>query len=278
MLQPLVGIGVFDHSTRGRNLNGVGESGARLQGETQVLVNGQSSTIVARMVRVLLIAALIVSPSIMASAHAQESKNAPRSFEPSTTLVWIAAASTIAVSSVADRKTQKRWPGNNAFTQIGNWWGLTAPFVIAGLRYPDNPSAAWRYLESGALSALSAGILKISIGRARPEAGLGPHHFRPGSFSSTWQSFPSGHTSFAAAAAGAALADQGAPLWIKGFAGALALTTAFARVAKGRHWLSDTVAGLWLGGAIGWHTMKRPGWWWFQCDRKQCALLVSGSY
>ncbi|RME82826.1 MAG: phosphatase PAP2 family protein, partial [Zetaproteobacteria bacterium] len=65
--------------------------------------------------------------------------------------------------------------------------------------------------------------------------------------------------------------------WLKTATSARALATAYARVAKGRHWLSDVVAGLWLGGAIGWRTMRHPRWW-LECGRKSCAVFAFTSF
>ncbi len=188
---------------------------------------------------------------------------------------WVGvAAATIALAATQDRATQGKWPASNALTKIGNAWGLIAPLALAGVRFPEDREAAWRYLEAGALAAVAAGVVKVSVGRARPERRAGPWRFRPGSLRDAWHAFPSGHTSFAAAAAGAALADDGAPLWLKGAAVSLALATAYARVAKRRHWLSDVTAGLWLGGAIGVRTMKDARWW-LSCGKGQCNAGVA---
>ncbi len=207
--------------------------------------------------------------------YAAEDEKQPRI---SRAWAWVGlAATSIALAATQDRATQGKWPASNALTKIGNAWGLIAPLALAAMRFPKDREAAWRYLEAGALAAVAAGVVKVGVGRARPERRAGPWRFRPGSLRDAWHAFPSGHTSFAAAAAGAALADDGAPLWLKGAAVSLALTTAYARVAKRRHWLSDVTAGLWLGGAIGLRTMKDARWW-LGCGKKRCGGFVAFSF
>jgi len=100
-----------------------------------------------------------------------------------------------------------------------------------------------------AATGIAVDILKILIGRARPR-----HLFQdglmalaPGSFSSSWWSFPSGHaTTIGAVAMTLTLVlPRLAWLWIM-----LALVVAFGRIGATAHFVSDTIAGLWLG-AIG---------------------------
>ena len=188
---------------------------------------------------------------------------------------WGTAAASVAAAAAFDARTQGRWPAANAFADLGNAWGLAAPLAFAAARWPGDDKAALRYLEAGALAAVAAGAIKIAVGRARPERHAGPRRFRPGALQDAWHAFPSGHTAFAAAAAGAALADDEAPLALKGAGVSLALATAYARVAKGRHWLSDVTAGLWLGGAIGWFTMKHAGEWTLWAGPGSVAVATS---
>lgn len=96
-------------------------------------------------------------------------------------------------------------------------------------------------------SGLIARVVKILIGRARPDTvvdGLG--HWTP-SFSSAFNSFPSGHatSAFTLAAVLAAVL----PSW-RGALYASAAVIAFSRVAVDAHFLSDVVAG----GLLGWAT------------------------
>jgi membrane-associated phospholipid phosphatase len=86
--------------------------------------------------------------------------------------------------------------------------------------------------------------IKALVGRARPHQGEGPHHFRPLSFKNS--SFPSGHTSTAFSLV---------TPWVVYYPNiltysllALPTGTAFARIAKDKHWFTDVVAGGLIGG------------------------------
>jgi len=97
-----------------------------------------------------------------------------------------------------------------------------------------------------AATGIVVDLLKILIGRARPR-----HLFQdglmalaPGSFTSSWWSFPSGHATTVGTVAMTLilLAPRLAWLWIL-----LALAVALGRVGATAHFISDTIAGLWLG-------------------------------
>jgi undecaprenyl-diphosphatase len=112
-------------------------------------------------------------------------------------------------------------------------------------------SVAATYVFAASLAALVvATILKIAIGRARPElmAIEGPHAFAPFSTSKAFNSFPSGEAMMTAAFFGAC-ARLALPRF--GWAGAAlifapAVALALARLVVGAHYLSDIVAGLLL--------------------------------
>jgi len=100
-----------------------------------------------------------------------------------------------------------------------------------------------------AATGIAVDLLKILIGRARPK-----HLFQDGlmalapvSFSSSWWSFPSGHATTVGAVAMTLtlLVPRLVWLWVL-----LALTVALGRVGATTHFVSDTIAGLWLG-AVG---------------------------
>jgi membrane-associated phospholipid phosphatase len=93
-----------------------------------------------------------------------------------------------------------------------------------------------------ALSGIVVDIIKVVIGRARPNVFLADGAFgaEPLSLAYDYTSFPSGHTAtaFAFAFALGAIARPAVP-WLLGFAGLIALS----RVAVTAHWVGDTVAG-----------------------------------
>jgi membrane-associated phospholipid phosphatase len=100
-------------------------------------------------------------------------------------------------------------------------------------------------------TGLAVDLLKILIGRARPRHLFSDDlmSFAPVSLSASWWSFPSGHatTVGAVAVVFSLILPRLTPLWI-----VMALLVAVGRIGATAHFVSDTVAGLWLGafGAI----------------------------
>ncbi len=105
---------------------------------------------------------------------------------------------------------------------------------------------AWTSIKAMGFTLLGETALKMMVGRARPDANLGTHHFTPGSFSSANSSFPSIHLGVAFAAVTPFAQKYDAP-WLYGVAAA----TAFGRIQQNKHFLSDTVAGGLIGYAVG---------------------------
>ena len=102
-----------------------------------------------------------------------------------------------------------------------------------------------RALETSALSAAAALVLKSAVGRRRPDiAPNTPFSFRPFAFKGN--SLPSGHTAIAFAVA-TSLASETKDHWSDALFYAAGTLTAFARINDDKHWLSDTV----LGAAVG---------------------------
>lgn len=102
-----------------------------------------------------------------------------------------------------------------------------------------------------ALSGLAANLLKIAIGRARPNSFLGasPFDFSPFSASARFESFPSGHaTTIGALCMIAALL---LPKYRFCFA-IVALWMGMTRVMVGAHYPSDVIAGLCFGAGFAW--------------------------
>lgn len=96
------------------------------------------------------------------------------------------------------------------------------------------------------LSGVVVQIVKHTIGRARPvhlEA-LGAYAFQPFKFDYSFNSFPSGHSTTVAALA--VILAWLFPRWAVGFA-MLAILGGLSRIATGRHYLSDVIAGLGFG-------------------------------
>lgn len=100
-----------------------------------------------------------------------------------------------------------------------------------------------------AATGLAADALKILVGRGRPRHLFadGVMSMSPGALSASWWSFPSGHATTVGTVAVVLtlLLPRLAPAWLL-----LALTVALGRVGAAQHFVSDTIAGLWLG-AVG---------------------------
>lgn len=108
---------------------------------------------------------------------------------------------------------------------------------------------AWRsaYLfATVAIAGLSVDLVKVVVGRARPQVLFeqGFYGAHPLSTTWAWYSFPSGHS----VAAGAAMAAL--TVLVPGYRFAwlaIALLVMASRVMLTAHYLSDTVAGAWIG-------------------------------
>lgn len=99
-------------------------------------------------------------------------------------------------------------------------------------------------LEAGALSAVSTEILKLSLGRERPNETADASNWFKGS-----DSFPSFHSS-AAFSIGTVFAESGNDddRWLRRAVGyGVAGYTAYNRVSDNAHWMSDVMAGAALG-------------------------------
>lgn len=136
--------------------------------------------------------------------------------------------------------------------------GMNPPMIViffglAGLAYR---SQRWvRISAAMTVASLSAGavahILKLLVGRARPELWLGPFQFTRGGANS----FPSGHTVGAFALAGVLLfASRSIPLRV--IAMILASAVGLSRILAFRHWPSDVVASACLGLLAAWVVVR----------------------
>jgi membrane-associated phospholipid phosphatase len=124
----------------------------------------------------------------------------------------------------------------------GGWFGVfLVPLGVAALLFIRHKR--WSALYFVLASALSAGIvqlLKSLFGRARPEEIL---------VAADFGSFPSGHVANAATISVAlAILLQRRWVWFAG--GVYTVLMILSRTYLGAHWLSDTIGGLLLGGAV----------------------------
>lgn len=135
-------------------------------------------------------------------------------------------------------------------TRLGEGWllGLFAVAVAAAGYWSGRRAlvlTGWTGLVALIASGLATRVLKIGLGRPRPElVDRGMLEWGP-SLSAAQNSFPSGHAT--AAFALATVAAAAAPRWRIVFY-ALATLVAVSRVALDAHFVADVVAG----GLIGW--------------------------
>lgn len=174
----------------------------------------------------------------------------------------VAAGAGVAIAYQADLRTRHEAieadrPNLDGLAHFAEKFGnpiVLGPVLVvvdqtAGLRRLPGLRGATRRVGGALLVAgLADEVLKRSVGRARPmESGGSPHEFKP--FSS-FDSFPSGHTTLAFAAA-AALDRETSARWVPWVAYPLAGLVGWSRIHDDRHWTSDVVAGAALGAWVG---------------------------
>ena len=166
-------------------------------------------------------------------------------------MVWLAAdaavvawAERIQSDSVEDmiRITNRFGGGMNPAMVVGF-------FLLAGVAYRQR---RWiDYAIGMSIAGLGAGILgqivKLLVGRSRPELWLGPFHHARASASS----FPSGHTVGAFALAGVLLVLSPSRA-LRVIALIAAAGVGLSRVLAFRHWPSDVVASACAGLIVAW--------------------------
>lgn len=143
--------------------------------------------------------------------------------------------------------------------------------LAAGLLAEDSrlAKAGGRAAASLALTAAIELSLKVALGRARPDSGLGAFHFAP--FSVRARSLPSGHSALAFTLA-TSLAGEVRPVWARVGLYGLATATALSRVNDDRHWVSDIAAGALIGFTSAQFVSGR----WQVFGVKPPALLAAG--
>ena len=136
---------------------------------------------------------------------------------------------------------------------------VLAGFYVVGLAADDYnaKTVALDGFSASVITALATSIVKGVAGRARPNTGLGPHHWDP--FGGD-QSFPSGHATgaFAFASVIAAHYDNA---WVATASYTIASLVGVARIEQDAHWTSDVIAGGLIGGLIGHHLVEFNRTW-----------------
>ncbi len=151
-------------------------------------------------------------------------------------------------------------------TEVGRstWtFGLCALAVAVGwwIRRPRLAGGGLLIALCVAASGAMAAVLKFFVGRARPQLFDEHGHFAmsPFSIDHAWNSFPSGHSTTAAAIAGVLWVMDPPRRWLWLIAG---VAVAATRVVIGAHHPSDMLAGFLLGWTIAVSLARTaPNWW-----------------
>ncbi len=162
------------------------------------------------------------------------------------------------------------------FTNMWGDWkiaGAVSSGIFASSMMTNNTrfqDAAFTSLQAVLMANVTVNTAKFVFGRERPEHQEGPYDFdfiEPGG-----ASFPSGHTATAFALV---------TPWVLYYPGpvtyalmAVPAGTAIARVAKGKHWLSDVTAGAAIGFSIGHYLAKKH----LNLQNDRVHLLPSASH
>ncbi|GDY14692.1 hypothetical protein LBMAG53_35700 [Planctomycetota bacterium] len=150
-----------------------------------------------------------------------------------------------------------------AFTDVLTWSVLL--YVVGRVIRRDR----WRRLGiacllAASLAGLVANLFRPTIGRARPDANVGPYVAVGPTTDYSRQSMPSGHTT-TTAAGGTVLLILAPPIGIVTTANAVLVGWSSGRLR--RHWPSDIIAGFCLGLAtavlvgLAWRRLEQGGGW-----------------
>jgi membrane-associated phospholipid phosphatase len=170
-------------------------------------------------------------------------------------LIGVALFIGILVTVEADIDLDEWWNGFVAFFSfvqplsltmnfLGGGWFATFVIPLAGVAVMlalRRPWGALFVVVASAASAAGVQLLKAIFGRARPEDMI---------VVSDHGSFPSGHTANAATVAVIAVVLF-PRVWVAIVGAAWVLAMGFSRTQVHAHWLSDTVAGAFLGVGVG---------------------------
>ncbi len=147
---------------------------------------------------------------------------------------------------------------------------VLAPFVaftgVSGLIFKDKKleKTSVEAGESFIISGAIANAIKTITMRKRPSSGTNPFSFSWGN-----KSFPSGHVTVISAVSTVFAKEYGCKAFY-----AIPALTAFARIRKNAHWLSDTVAGFTLGYVVGSYVVRKKGFFAIYPTKDGFAFVI----
>jgi membrane-associated phospholipid phosphatase len=133
----------------------------------------------------------------------------------------------------------------------GEWYsiiGVAGGVALFGIIANDTTAKKMsiELLQAGLYSEIITSVLKVAIGRARPEISEDPFVFKPFNLAYGYHSMPSGHTT-SAFALSTVLSRHAHSTTLKILAYVPAGFTMFSRIYQNQHWLSDEIIGAAIG-------------------------------
>ena len=186
----------------------------------------------------------------------------------------------LAINQWAAAHTPQFWASVTLLGHTGVLMCCMSPLLVY------RPKAMMSFVAAIPAGALSSVVLKHSFSALRPSDLLSPVDFNNIGLFLSGNSFPSGHTitAFAAAAAVCASLDvrPGRVRYVVITASlALASLVGVSRMAVGAHWPTDVVAGAglgWLAGLSGVWLCERFTAWWQRSSAQVLVLLALAAF
>jgi membrane-associated phospholipid phosphatase len=222
---------------------------------------------------ITIVIALYLTPSSFAQSATPLMADSSSS---SQTCVYIGVGSAVLITAVLLHNDQQiydnlyQWKMHNkivkdvspVITNLGDGTfslGLFGGFAGYGLIFKDTKACEVGKIgiESFLLTGITVQLFKNLCGRERPSAATRPGGFWHGPFAhfrepkggkgiSSFDAFPSGHTTTVFAAA-TTISDFYTEPWVSYFCYSLATATAVSRVTESTHWMSDCFVGAIIG-------------------------------
>ncbi len=147
-------------------------------------------------------------------------------------------------------KTDKLLPTARFIDPLGSYLSILPIISFWGVgMLTENARAvntSYHAAEAWAFSAVTVQLIKIGVGRSRPDQNLGAYQFKPFSFERKNWSMPSNHSALAFAV-GTTIAKRSDKTWVKILCYSTAGALAAGRVIQNKHHTSDIVLGTAIG-------------------------------
>lgn len=161
----------------------------------------------------------------------------------------------------------------DGLAEFSNYFGegkVLVPFVLltgtSGLMFKDRKlfRTSFEALESFVIAGAITNVLKTVTMRKRPSTSEDPFSFSWGN-----RSFPSGHVTVASAVSTVFAREYNCKAFY-----VIPALTAFARIRKNAHWLSDTIAGFTIGYVVGSYVVRKKGFFTIYPTRNGFEFII----